>query len=53
MDYIKGATSGWQPFSSGALQGSVLVLVLFNVFISNFDAGLKYVHSKFAEDTKL
>lgn len=53
MGYMKGVTSGWQPFSSGVLQGSIFVPVLFNAFINNFDAGLKYIHNKFAEDTKL
>lgn len=36
----------------GALQGFIMVLVVFSLFINNLDNGTKLILSKFAEDTK-
>lgn len=50
---ISDAESSWRPVARRVPQGSVLSLVLFNIFINGLDKGIESALSPFDDDMKL
>lgn len=50
---VNGSIFRWRSVLTGVAQGSVLELMLFNIFINNIVSGINCTLSKFADDTEL
>ena len=50
---VSGSMFRQRPVTNGVLQGSILELVLFSIFISGTDRGIECILSKFAYYTKM
>lgn len=49
---INGATSRGQPVTREVPQGSVLGVILFNIFTNNLDEEIKYTLTRLVDTTK-
>lgn len=50
---VSGNTFGWYAVTGGIPHGSVLVPVLFNIFIKGLYTGVECIFNEFADDAKL
>jgi len=50
---VNGSMFRWKPAMISVPQGSVLSLVLFDIFVNDINDGIKCTLSKFAHDTKM
>jgi len=50
---VDGSLSGWNTVLSGVPQGSVLVTLLFLIFINDLDLNIFSLVFKFVDDTKM
>lgn len=51
--YHDGSLKIWRPVINGVPQGSVLDLIMFNIFINDLDGVAECALSTFAPDTRL
>lgn len=50
---VNGSYSNWQPITSAIPERPVLSPMLFNIFVSDLDGGIKHTFMKCADDIKL
>ena len=50
---MREATSSWRNVTSGILQGSVLIPIMFQVYINDMQSGMTSYMNQFAENDKL